>query len=140
VSGIHPLTIEEAKQLNPLVLAYVGDAAFEVYTRMWLVTNGCERIDQLHKRAVAHVQATAQAKAARLLLSELEPDEADIFRRGKNTKPIRLPKSATLAEYRFSTGLEAVVGYLKLVGRVDRMHWLMSRVLAVGQPETTIET
>lgn len=135
VISINQMTDQAARQLNPLLLAYIGDAAFELYIRTWLVASGCERIDQLHKRTVAHVQATAQARAARQLMDELQPDEADVFRRGKNAKPIRLPKSATLADYRFSTGLEAVIGFLKLTGQDDRMNWLMSRIVAAGQPE-----
>ncbi len=130
-----PMTVHAAKQLNPLILAYVGDAAFELHVRAWLITQGCERIDQLHKSAVARVQATAQAKAARLLVDELLPEEADIFRRGKNAKPIRLPKSASLADYRFSTGLEAVVGYLKLTGQEERLNWLMFHILTAEEPE-----
>lgn len=126
----------QAHYLPPLVLAFVGDAAFELFVRTRVARGTDGKIEQLHQITVRHVQATAQAAAARSLLPLLGPVEQDVFRRAKNTKPLRVPKSATLADYRYSTGIEAVVGYLHLSGQKDRLDWLLTELWQAGERES----
>jgi ribonuclease-3 family protein len=107
--------------LPPLLLAYVGDAVFELLVRARLVEGGAAPINRLHKQATAFTRASGQAEA----LSNLEPflneKELEVVKRGRNTKS-RIPKSAEMSEYRRATGLEALFGYLYLNGDWNRLH------------------
>lgn len=122
------------RALSPLVLAFVGDAALELDVRTRAVNSYPGKIVDLHRLTVNHVQATAQATAARELLPKLNEEEQDIFRRAKNTRPIRVPKSATLADYRYSTAIEAVIGYLQLTAQTERLQFVLERLWQSGQP------
>lgn len=126
--------VQEAQQLSALQLAYIGDAVYELAVREHLLGRGQIRIEQLHKATVGWVQAPAQAAAAHRLLSELTEAETAIFYRGRNVKPTRVPKSATVSEYCYSTALEALFGYLYLTGQKERLRELIDKVLAY-QPD-----
>lgn len=106
---------------SPLTLAYIGDAAYELIIRTYLVDQGNGRPVQLHKRASAMVKAAAQAAMAEALLPELTDEEKDVYRRGRNAKSGTMAKNATMADYRKATGFEALMGYLYLKGEQKRM-------------------
>ena len=53
--------------------------------------------------------------------SALSEDEAQIFRRGKNSSHLNIPKSASALEYKTATGFEAIFGYLHLCGKNERI-------------------
>lgn len=129
---------QAVRYLPSLELAFLGDAVLELDVRFRALQSSHGNIDQLHRLTVRHVQATAQAIAARALLPLLDETETDVFRRAKNTKPLRVPKSATLADYRFSTGIEAVIGFLYLVGRSERLQWLLAELWQAGSPESIV--
>lgn len=123
----------ETRYLPPLTLAFIGDAVLELDVRSRAVHQTYGKINDLHRATVSHVRATAQAAAARRVVPKFNEIEADVFRRAKNTRPLRVPKSATLADYRYSTGIEAVIGYLQLSGQVDRLSWLLSELWQAGE-------
>lgn len=127
--------VQEAQQLPALQLAYIGDAVYELAVREHLLSLGQIRIEQLHRATVHWVQAASQAAAARLLLPELTEAETAIFYRGRNVKPARIPKSASVGEYCHSTALEALVGYLYLTGQAERLQELIAKVLAAKPHE-----
>lgn len=129
---------ETARYLPPLVLAFVGDAVYELDVRTRSIAQAVGKIEALHRTTVRHVQATAQAAAVRGLLPCLSDAEADVFRRAKNTRPLRVPKSASLADYRFSTGIEAVIGYLHLSGQTERLAWLLDELWLAVERTTTV--
>lgn len=112
-------------QLSPIVLAYVGDAVFEVYIRQLLVARVVRKPHELHRAAVRYVSAAAQAKLLRRWEPLLTPEEADIARRGRNAKSGQPPKNADPVEYRHATGLECLVGYLYYRGERDRLETLI---------------
>ncbi|MHB8927295.1 MAG: Mini-ribonuclease 3 [Bacillota bacterium] len=112
--------------LPPLVLAYVGDAIFELEVRARLVEAGVADPEALHQRAVAHVRAVAQARSWRGIRDHLAPEEAAVARRGRNAKTGRHPRGTTSEEYHDSTALEALLGYLYLSGRVERLKEIMA--------------
>jgi ribonuclease III family protein len=110
--------------LSPLLLAYVGDAVFELYIRRRLVTDGPRPIRQLHRKATRVVRAGGQDEVLRQIEPLLTAEEADIVRRGRNTKS-RVPKNADMAAYRRATGFEALLGWLFLTGRQERIDELL---------------
>ncbi|TCP68771.1 Mini-ribonuclease 3 [Baia soyae] len=116
--------------IHPLLQAYVGDSVYEVYVRYHLLAIGVVKPNELQKRAIQYVSAVAQAKASRIIESELTEEEADVFRRGRNAKSGSVAKSASVAQYRYSTGLESLIGYLYLSSRQERLEQLMKQIIA----------
>ena len=110
------LTKVEAMQLNPVALAFVGDTVYSLYVR--------ER--QLQRVAAQVVSAKGQSAFLDKLIPLFTEEEADIFRRGKNAKKGTKSKSASSLEYNRSTGLEAVLGYLYLIGEEERIKQLLA--------------
>ena len=97
----------DPKQLSPLTLAFVGDAAFELFVRERLVCLANCPVKKLHQNAVAQVRCQAQAKFMELLMPILTED-------------------AEPADYHAATGFEAMFGYLYLKGEIDRLRQLFS--------------
>ncbi len=118
----------EAEQYSPLVLAYMGDAVYELYVRKMLVSKANTQVDKLHKSAVQIVKAEAQCEAFRKIESELTEKEIAVFKRGRNTKS-SVPKHSSVAEYRTATGLEALIGYIYLTGDTNRLDYIMNLIL-----------
>lgn len=112
--------------LSSLGLAHLGDSVFEVMVRSWLCLHGKAKAKDLHRAAVKYVAASAQAAGAERITPMLTPEEADVFRRGRNTAPHSVPKAASREEYQSATGLEALFGWLYLQGRTDRLNELFA--------------
>jgi len=106
--------------MNPLVWAYIGDAVYELYVRTHLVSRGPSKVNQLHRESVKYVKASAQADFLRKITEELTEDEIRIMKRGRNTKSA-VPKNADVSDYRYSTGLESILGYLYLQNKKERL-------------------
>lgn len=119
--------------LSPGILAYIGDAVFELFVREALIlaaAGGRVTTESLHRRATELVRASAQARMAKLLAPELAPEEADVMRRGRNAHCGRVPAGAEVADYRLATGLECLIGHLHLSGRNDRIKELLEKAIA----------
>lgn len=125
--------------LNPIVLAYIGDAVFELFIRQYLIASPNHKLNHLHGQATGFVSAKAQAQLLRKWQPLLTDAEADIVRRGRNAKSGMPPKNADPADYRQATGLESLVGYLYYEQQFDRLRELMAvafdKQSAEGQPE-----
>ena len=107
--------------LNPLVLAYIGDAVYEAYIRTMLVINVRTNVNMLHKMSIKYVKAKAQSDIVHRIADKLTQDEQDVVRRGRNAKSATVPKHAEVTDYRYSTGFEALIGYLYLVNNLERL-------------------
>lgn len=116
-----PVAKERARQLNPVVLAFVGDAVYTLCVRQRLALGFGYKTGELNKRASQIVSAHGQSSAAERILPLLHEDEEEIYRRGRNAKKPTKSKHATSAEYSRSTGLEALLGYLYLTGQTERL-------------------
>lgn len=111
------------------VMAYIGDAVYELAVRLALAARFKGKSGELHRRSVRLVRASTQAAAARMLLTDLTEEEAAVFRRARNSAPGSLAKHAAPVDYRVATGLEAVIGYLHINHRQARIDQLMDRIL-----------
>ena len=116
-------------RMSSLGLAHLGDGVFELMVRTWLCLHGKAKVKDLHRAAVAYVAAPAQAAAVEGLLPLLTPEEADVYRRGRNTAPHSVPRAATRAQYQSATGLETLFGWLYLQGRTDRLNELFDHIM-----------
>ena len=111
---------KDIRSYSPLTLAYIGDAIFDVIIRSILVNKGNTAVNKLHQRASSIVKAGTQAALVKALEDEFTEEEADYYRRGRNSKPHTKAKNASTMEYLDATGFEAVMGFLYLTGNMDR--------------------
>jgi len=123
-----PLDENTLSEYSPLILAYIGDAVFELLVRTKIVSAGQGRIKEIHLHTVELVKADHQAYIVRQIFDELSAEEQDIIRRGRNTRS-NPPKNANMQAYRMSTGFEALLGYLYLKGDKERLIYLVNRAL-----------
>ena len=126
LTGRENLTKAEAAQYNPVTLAFIGDAVFSMYVRERLAMSGIGRAADYQRAAVKLVSAKGQSAFLERLLPLLDQDESEIFRRGKNAKKATKSKNASSLEYNRSTGFEAVLGYLYLMGCEERICEILS--------------
>ncbi len=122
------LTKEEAKEYSPTALAFYGDCAWENLVRRTLLEKGNAPSGKLHSRSVEMVRASFQSEAIDLIENMFTEEEADIFRRGRNADGISVPKSSNPRDYHRATGLEALFGYLFLIGEYKRANELFEVV------------
>ncbi|MCQ2387746.1 MAG: Mini-ribonuclease 3 [Clostridia bacterium] len=117
----------KAVNLNPIVLAFVGDAVYSLFVREKLTFNNDSKAGALNLLAIKEVRATAQARFLDEISELFTEDEMAVFKRGRNAKKGTRAKSATVAEYNASTGFEAVLGYLYLTGNTERLNYLLNK-------------
>ena len=122
-------TVEETRVrgLNGVQLAFVGDTIYDLYARTQVLEERDACVRELHRRAVAHVNARAQARAFAAVEPLLTEEEADVARRGRNAHS-RPPKNQDPGDYARATALEALVGYLYLLGRHSRLEELFAAI------------
>lgn len=114
---------QDVDQLNALALAYMGDAVYEQAVREHLLRSGRVKPNTLHRLSTTFVSAKAQAVVLKRLTEEefLSGEELAIMRRGRNAKSGSVPKNTDVQTYNFSTAFEAVLGWLYLKERQDRV-------------------
>lgn len=120
------LSKTEAVQINAVTLAFVGDAVYSLYVRERLTLEVGGKSSDLQRTAAKIVSAKGQSEFLDRLLPLFTEEESDVFRRAKNAKKSTKSKSASHLEYNRSTGFEAVLGYLYLIGETERIRELLS--------------
>lgn len=126
------------KEVSSLALAYLGDAVLEIYIREYVIRMGKTKIDQLHRSAVKFVNAKAQSLIYDSIQSLLSDDEMVILRKGRNAKK-NIPKNVEMVDYRKSTGVEALLGYLFLKEDHDRIKELVNYIISTIEGSESIE-
>lgn len=118
-------------EINAAVLAYIGDAIYEVEIRNYLINNKINNVNDLQKKATGYVSATAQAKILEELLEKefFAEDELYTINRARNYKPNSKPKHADIKTYKKATALEALFGMLYLEKKQDRIKEIMKEIL-----------
>lgn len=106
---------------SPLTLAYIGDCVYELIIRTKLVTEGNAPVNKLNKRASDLAKAATQAKLIEKVLDRLSEEEEAAYKRGRNAHSATKAKNATTSDYRKATGFEALIGYLYLQKKFDRI-------------------
>lgn len=118
--------------LNGSDLAYVGDAYIELVVRKYLVEQNKYDNDELMKKCIKYVSATSHAIIYEQIKDEFTEEEFSYFRMGKNTKYNSKRKNLDRKAHSISTGLEAVVGYLYLTNNLERLNYIMSLIIKIG--------
>ncbi|MFD2369478.1 Mini-ribonuclease 3 [Brevibacillus sp. GCM10020057] len=125
----------DPNQTNPLVLAFLGDATYAHCVRYHLIAKGLVKPNQLHKEANRYVSAKAQANILLTLLPTLAEDEVSVVKRGRNAKSGSTAKNADIIDYRHATAFEALIGYLYLNGKEERIAEIMQQAFAIVEGE-----
>lgn len=120
------ITETEARQLNPVVLAFVGDAVYSLYVRERLVLSGGGKASEFQRAASKIVSAEGQSQFFSIIEPMLTEEEIEVYKRGRNAKKATKSKNASATDYNRSTGFEAMLGYLYLTGKRDRVDELLS--------------
>lgn len=130
------MSARDAELKNPLALAFIGDTVWDLMVRQRLL-NSAARVNALHRQATQMVNAGAQAEALKRIEPMLTEPERDIVRRGSNAHCGHVtPRNQRPVDYRRSTGLEALIGFLYLCGREARVRELF----ATAFPAETVQT
>ncbi len=111
----------DAGTYSPLVLAYIGDAVYELMIRTKIVNDGNMQVNKLHRKSSSLVKAKTQADLIKVLKPYLTEEETAVFKRGRNAKSATVAKNADMTDYRMATGFEALIGWLFLSERFERM-------------------
>lgn len=119
-----PIDEFEARQYNPLVLAFVGDSVHHLIVRSRLACNTTAKTGQLHILASKEVKASTQANMIDRIIDELTDDELSVYKRARNSKMNTMAKHATCGEYKKASGFEALIGYLYLTAQHERLEHL----------------
>ncbi|WP_026883573.1 Mini-ribonuclease 3 [Clostridium akagii] len=125
-------TKQDARNLNPLVLAFVGDGIYEIFVRAFIVSKNREmNVHKLHIKAISYVKAHDQSEFMMAIMDELTEEETNIYKRGRNAKSGTVPKNAKVSEYRTATGFEALFGYLYLTEQKDRINYFLEMIVKI---------
>lgn len=117
---------DQIRGISSIGLAHMGDAVYELLVRTWLCAHGKATGKGLHRATVALVCAPKQAELAQRILPLLTEEEQAVFRRGRNANVHYIPAHASRAQYQQATALEALLGWLHLSGRHDRVEQLFA--------------
>lgn len=112
--------------LSPLTWAYIGDSVYEVFIRTSLVNKTKLKPHKLHLESIKYVKAKAQSDILKKIESSLTDDEKEIVRRGRNAENHHLPKNAAIEDYMYSTAFEALIGYLYLAKKDERLKEILN--------------
>ena len=127
------LSPEDVRAISSIGLAHMGDAVYEILVRAWLCAHGKATGKGLHRATVSLVCAPRQAELSQIILPLLTEEEQAVFRRGRNANVHSIPAHASRAQYQQATALEALFGYLYLLGRKDRINQLFDAMMGGEQ-------
>ena len=117
--------------INIMSLAYLGDAVYELFVREHLLKKGIAKVEELQREAVKYVSAKNQCKILTYLIDNnlLTGEELEIVKRGRNYKRASHPKNTDIVTYKISSGFEALIGYLYLENKTDRMEEIINYII-----------
>ena len=119
------------KEINSLVLAYLGDTIYEDYVREYLIKKGIANVKDLQTESIKYSSAKAQCEIIKRLINDnfFNDEELEIFRRARNHKGNSHPRNCDVVTYKYATGFEAIIGYLKLENKIDRIKNIMEKAI-----------
>lgn len=114
------------------VLAFLGDAVYELFIREYLISKNICNVNELQKECVKYVSAERQCYFVEKMINDnfLTSDEIDVFKRGRNASS-HSSRSTDIVTYKKSTGLESLIGYLYLNKNDMRIKEIMEYIVGV---------
>ncbi|EES41122.1 RNase3 domain protein [Staphylococcus caprae M23864:W1] len=121
------------KLLNPLTLAYMGDAVLDQHIREYIVLKLQSKPNRLHQVSKQYVSAKSQAQTLERLISDdwFTEEELNVLKRGRNAKSYTKAKNTDIQTYRKSSALEAVIGFLYLDHQQTRLEELLHNIVEI---------
>ncbi len=120
------MDIKEIKKMNTTLLAYMGDAIYEVAIREHVLAKGVPHIDAVHKETVKYVKGESQAKILKHIIHSLVEEEMTLVKRARNRKTISKPKNIDPVTYKLATAFEALIGYLYMTKQEERLKEILA--------------
>ena len=117
----------DISQMSPLVWAYMGDAVYEKFIREYVIRQGLCKNGLRHKKSIKYVSAKGQSQILKEIEDFLTDEEKDIVRRGRNSNPHSTAKNADIVEYKYATGFEALIGWLYLNEKEERLEEILKK-------------
>lgn len=117
--------------MNSLVLAYLGDSIYELYVRKYLISKNIVKVKDLQKESIKYVSANSQAKFLKEMVENnfFNDEEIKIIMNARNHKNNHKPRNCDIITYKYATGLEALIGYLYLNNKNNRICEIMEYIL-----------
>ena len=121
----------QTKNINVLALAYLGDAIYEIYIREYLLNKNIVKVKELQEEAIKYVSAKSQSEFLKKIIENkfLNEEEIAMIKRARNHKSHKAPKGTNIITYKNSTGLEALIGYLYLNKKRNRIEEIMKYIV-----------
>ena len=118
------------KEINSLVLAYLGDTIYEDYVRIYLIKSGIANVNDLQTASIKYSSAKAQCEIVKRLMNDdfFSDEELEIIKRARNHKSNNHPRNCDIVTYKYATGFEALIGYLKLENKEERINEIMKNI------------
>lgn len=120
---------DDIRAISSIGLAHIGDGVYELLVRTYLCAHGKATGKGLHRATVQLVCAPEQARRAQRILPLLTEEEQKVYRRGRNAHVHSIPQHASRTEYQQATALEALLGWLYLSGRRERINELFETMM-----------
>ena len=119
------------KEINVLVLAYLGDTIYEDYVREYLIKKGIANVNDLQSESIKYSSAKAQCAIVKKLIEEnfFYDEELEIIKRARNHKGNSHPRNCDIVTYKYATGFEALIGYLKLEKKINRIEEIIKKIM-----------
>ena len=121
----------QTQNINVLALAYLGDAIYEIYIREYLLNKNIVKVKELQEEAIKYVSAKSQSEFLKKIIENnfLNEEEIAMIKRARNHKSHKAPKGTNIITYKNSTGLEALIGYLYLNKKRNRIEEIMKYIV-----------
>ena len=125
------MEISKVEAMSPLTWAYVGDCVYELYIRKYLVDKGIAKVKELQSESIKYVSAKSQSNYLKELMDNnlLTEEEINIVKCARNHKSNHKPKNCDIITYKLSTGFEALIGYLYLENKIDRLEEIINYII-----------
>ena len=129
--------IIDAKLLNGLSLAYIGDSVYEIYVRKHFILKGHTKVNDLHNLQQMYTKGERQSFYVQYLLNNdiLKEDEIEIYKRGRNSHIHSRRNNINIKTYLEATGFEAIIGYLFLQNNISRLEELINLIFKLGEDD-----
>lgn len=116
--------------MNSLVLAYLGDSIYEVYIRKYLIDKGIVKVKELQSESVKYVSAKSQSNILKNMLDDnlLTEEEISVVITARNHKNNHKPKNCDIITYKYATGFEALIGYLYINNKIERIEEIIDYI------------
>ncbi|WP_241240561.1 ribonuclease III domain-containing protein [Thermotoga sp. Ku-13t] len=125
LESTHPPDRIDPASLPIATLAYVGDAVQSFFAKIKFLSD--LNVTQIHKKVARLVSRESQARCLEQILSQLSERELSVVKRALNSKCAK--RHGNDADYRKSTALEALIGYLYLIGDRQKLMEILSESL-----------